>query len=236
MATAAKLIPLSPQTNLKTQQFYDALHMYIDQSKPDLLAKNQMKNLRLYWDQTSIKQDKATVPHQIHETEIDFCAFTNEICGRLTLSSEYISIILHTRCHWKTQQHDHGSRNVSFHSVTKASPLPDKSSEHDASEAQLNQDFDHKLYFRLGVSATFISLNEYNKNMNNTSVCTNSLAEHTAIAIPQKIDLKKCSMNKKLRSGMLKRMRTDPLIRKLLIDEDSTVPFEGLLLCEALIQ
>jgi hypothetical protein len=49
-----------------------------------------------------------------------------------------------------------------------------------------------------------------------------------------KTDRQEKSLNKKLRAGMIKRLRADPLVQKLLV-EDAASP-SGILVCEALIQ
>jgi hypothetical protein len=58
--------------------------------------------------------------------------------------------------------------------------------------------------------------------------CTDNQSEGEA----KKVDRKEKALNKKLWAGMIKRLRADPLVQKLLV-EDASSP---ILVCEALIQ
>lgn len=85
------------RNHFEPQQFYDAIFHYIDEAKPDPLAKNQMINLRLDWKEhipeAANDDGAACAPQEGAEIKqfIDNISESCGIFGTLTLSSEYIN-------------------------------------------------------------------------------------------------------------------------------------------------
>ncbi|KAL9182378.1 hypothetical protein ACHAXT_013030 [Thalassiosira profunda] len=61
------------------------------------------------------------------------------------------------------------------------------------------------------------------------------VADHNATIKGEKVDHKERAMKKKLRAGMIDRLRADSLVRRLLAEDDANKE-DGMPLCEALIQ
>lgn len=220
-----------PPQQLTMKHFQDALVRHIDEAKPDPLVKNQMMNLRVRWDQKpNGSQDVHVESSQKHAATDGSLASkstssTDGIFGSLTLSSEYISIAIHARCQWRIQDD-----NVTA-SIRKKEEAGAYSKLDNATLDPLNGEFENEFYFRLGVSASCVPLNEYNKSADKEA------ARNGTDEVRQKMGRKERQMSRKLRSGMIKRLGADPLIRLLLVDEDkAAATSDGKLLCEALIQ
>ena len=238
------------QHHLELKQFQDAILRYIDEAKPDPLAKNQMMNLRLEWIPDADNDGAADVCHEGRGTKTkQLMDNTSESCGifgKLSLSSEYIPIVIHVKCQWRIQQ-DYSTNNKSdcCTTTTDQSSAPPASTHTPQEQSTILQEWDDNFqnifYFRLGVEASCISLNEYNKTAKNAQTTANkgSSTLNDDDSNFQKMDRKDRSVNRKLRSGMIKRLSADPFILKLLPDkekESTNIPADGILLCEVLIQ
>jgi len=211
----------------------------MDSSKPDPLAKGQMENLQLSWEQQDDddcdgEDDEIIMPlQQQHDSSGDPLRWS--LCGTLTLSSEYISIAIHAMFKCKTNNTNAGGEDKDI--CNCASSMGQKSTNNeepnDGKDLQ-DERFENELYIKLTVTANFKSVSEP----------TNSTKEG-------KLDRKERATKRKLRTGIIKRLRSNPLIRRLLIDEEddertkkeqtktikhNTKKGEGIPLCEALIQ
>jgi hypothetical protein len=210
----------SSEHQITTQKCRDALISYVDEAKPDPLAKNQILSLSVDWKPKT--DDDANVDEiGLHNEET-----TGRICGTLTLSSEYISIMVHVRCQWKVHL-DAPDTNVST-----TCTIGDG-----GNHTSWNKCFQNELYFcmRATASCQCVSMTACNKSVESAAAAAESTGGEEN---PPKLDRKERSMSRKFRSGMIKRLRADPLIRRLLVDEDKSgaVASDGVLLCEALIQ
>ncbi|KAL7516820.1 hypothetical protein ACHAWX_001796 [Stephanocyclus meneghinianus] len=242
MAMAAAISTLDLQQQLlTTEQFCSALLRHVDESKPDPLVKNQIMNLRLNWDQRTIGANAATgvVDEILREGNFekineDSCMISSSsvICGTLHIASEYISAAIHVKCKWRVKVDDCSDDK----SCASASALDIGQNDTEFDVAIKQSSFRDELYFRLGVSVSFISPTDYNKNICQTK--TSSCTEQKEKTLSQKIEHNETATNRKLRVGMIKRLQSDPLMRRLFVDDDNSSLFadEGVLLCEALIQ
>ncbi|KAL3802778.1 hypothetical protein HJC23_007555 [Cyclotella cryptica] len=228
---------------LTTQQFWDALLRHVDESKFDPLAKNQLLNLRLQWVQNNVDSVAAAGDDILQKGNSEKVGGDNSmispaICGTLHLSSEYISIAIHAKCNWRIQ-FDEYCDDKSGESAP-AQDMGENDAESDLTARRSS--FQNEMYFRLGVSASFVSLKDYNTNIGESTTATCADAEtnnpQNETTTSQKVDRKEKSANRKLRAGMIKRLQSVPLIRRLLVDDDkdASLSADGVLLCEALIQ
>jgi hypothetical protein len=210
--------------HITTQQCSDALHRYIDEAKPDLLAKNQMLNLKVDWEP---RMDLEKI--LLHEGQT-----AGRTLGTLTLSSEYISVMINVRCQWKVRL-DAAAGNNAVSSSTNCAISEIDSGNGCENHISWNTHFDNELHFIMRVNASCIPLNAYNNSVERASAATEA-NDHEENS--QKLNRKERSTSRKLRSGMIKRLRADPFIRSLLLDEDKSgaAASDGVLLCEALIQ
>ncbi len=190
---------------LATSQFTNALSRHIDESKPDPLAKSQIESLCVNW-----KQEQQ---HQLLDCTDDCggdSSATNEtsICGTLILSSEYISVSIRVLCYWKKSNHQRSDGE----NDEKSCDARNNNSDGDVVVATTKQ-FQEELFIKLTASAT------------------ESTVRSTTSEDATKQDRKDRRGSKKLRTEMLKRLRSDHYIRQLFVD-DGALP----ILCEALIQ
>ncbi|KAL7476173.1 hypothetical protein ACHAW6_002052 [Cyclotella cf. meneghiniana] len=243
MAMAAAISTLNLQQQLlTTEQFCSALIRHVDESKPDPLVKNQIMNLRLNWEQTTQRNIGANAATgvigeilregNLEKINKDCWMMSSIICGTLHIASEYISAAIHVKCKWRIKVDEYSDDKSS--ASASAQDIGQNDTEFDVSIKRPS--FQDELYFRLGVSVSFNSLTDYNKNICQTA--TSSCTEQKEKTISQKIERNEMATNRKLRVGMIKRLQSDPLIRRLLVDDDNSSLFadEGVLLCEALIQ
>jgi hypothetical protein len=208
------------QTFLTTEQFNNALIHHIDQSKPDPLVKNQMMNLRLKWEDDEVVADDTSKESDCRKMIGRDGDNIASMSGTLTLSSEYIAIAIHATCNWRVKI-DNRNRDTSIEYTPTTQSIEDSNETPEAPKR-----FQDEFYFRLGVTASLVPIGDYNKS---TEVaCTDNQSEGEA----KKVDRKEKALNKKLWAGMIKRLRADPLVQKLLV-EDASSP---ILVCEALIQ
>eukprot|EP00579_Thalassiosira_antarctica_P028523 CAMPEP_0202020206 /NCGR_PEP_ID=MMETSP0905-20130828/43935_1 /ASSEMBLY_ACC=CAM_ASM_000554 /TAXON_ID=420261 /ORGANISM="Thalassiosira antarctica, Strain CCMP982" /LENGTH=381 /DNA_ID=CAMNT_0048581729 /DNA_START=16 /DNA_END=1161 /DNA_ORIENTATION=+ len=224
---------------LTTAQFQDALAHQMDASKPDPLAKGQMENLRLRWEQhQELNVDDGLAPTASAETEGVMAGEGGAprrwpLCGTLTLSSEFISIAIHVSCNCKTTSNEDDKSDNSASPMGQASM--DQKSSTEEEDSIPDKYFQNEFYIQLTVTANLLSTSEHDNP---------STKE-------EKLDRKERATKRKLRAGMMKRLRSDRLIQQLLIEEDTDCAKkekvqttkkhpkkigDGLPLCEALIQ
>eukprot|EP00984_Skeletonema_dohrnii_P030399 scaffold21815_cov157-Skeletonema_dohrnii-CCMP3373.AAC.2 len=122
---------------LTTSQFTDTLARHIDESKPDQLAKSQIENLGINWEQEQLDggvDDDSGVAGTT----------TSSLRGTLTLSSEYISVSIHVLCNWKktnqSGQNDEQSCDAGNHN--------------DGVDAAVAKQFQEEFFIKLTASAT----------------------------------------------------------------------------------
>lgn len=216
--------------SLTAEHFRDALDRHVDASKPDPLARGQIEGLRLGWEQQREDgdggggEDPAREGRRGPENEQDGGRPTRRsLRGTLTLSSEYVRIAIRVVCDCKIMGAAGGTRSNG--AAEEAIAVRSTEEEH----------FENEFYFRLTATASLISA-----------------GEHDASAKDEKLDRKERAAGRKLRAGMIERLRSDKSIRRLLANEpdddgegncakdkvqkigcDTT---EGVPLCEALIQ
>jgi hypothetical protein len=204
------------QQHFTSQHFRDALLHHIDESKPDQLVRSQMMNLKLLWEPSEILQQHE---HAIIKENRTGNEGTFWISGKLTLTSEYISVIIYAKCQWHISQNTGETTTTDKSVASTLNTLPEA----------WNKDFQNEFYFRLGATALLVPLTEYNKSTEKSDEESEKY---------QKIERKERSMNRKLRSNMVKRLCDDPMIRQILVEKEeaASAPVDGVLLCEALIQ
>ena len=177
---------------LTTAQFQYALAKQIDASKPDPLAKRQIEELQLSWKQCG---------GDGQDTAADGGG-KSLLRGTLTLSSEFISILIHVTCKYR--------ENCSGSEI--------EGNTDNTGEEEESKCFENVFYFQITVSAKLMPLGDHNS---------------------AEMDRKESKMKRKLHSGMVKRLQSNALIRRLLVtdEEESGDGNKNYLpLCEALIQ
>jgi len=148
---------MEDRTSLNSETFLQAISVYLDEVKPDKLAREQVEGWNLNWTEES-------------EEEADLInTLSNTIFGILSISSYYITILLRVTTQWKY-------------------------------EDQIGE-----LSFNLGVRAHFRSNSEIKRDKEEYN------------------DADKWQPDKKVRATMLKRLKQDDYIKKILINEFSTV-------------
>jgi hypothetical protein len=142
--------------------------------------------------------------------------------------------MINVRCQWKVRL-DAAAGNNAVSSSTNCAISEIDSGNGCENHISWNTHFDNELHFIMRVNASCIPLNAYNNSVERASAATEA-NDHEENS--QKLNRKERSTSRKLRSGMIKRLRADPFIRSLLLDEDKSgaAASDGVLLCEALIQ
>lgn len=190
---------------LTTARFRDALARYVEASKPDPLAKDQMESLRLSWEQEQLGDDDRAPSG-------DEAYYCRSIRGTLTLSSEFVSVAIHVVCNCKILNcHEDDKRNNCTLSMNNESL--------NTKESTQNKSFQNEFYIRLTVGAKILPIGD----------CADSSARD------EKKGRKERAARCKLQVGVAKRLHSDPLVRRLLGDENNNGSCP-LPLCEALIQ
>ena len=190
---------------LTISQFTNAISRHIDESKPDPLAKSQIESLYVNWKQQQQLQLDCV------DADCGDSSATNKtsMCGTLTLSSEYISVSIHVLCCWKKSNHQ---RSDGGEHDTKSCDARNNNSDGGDVVVATTKQFQEELFIKLTASAT-----------------ESTVQSTTSEDATKKQDRKDRKGSKKLRTEMLKRLRSDHYIRQLFVDEGAT-------LCEALIQ
>lgn len=180
--------------------FQDALARHVDSSKPDPLARGQMERLSLAWSEERAAEDED---------------------GNNDLSPSQSSCDYADQASWDLTRR--GTLTLSSEYISVAINVTWKFNGSGADDAdggegspkplpRAQRRFDNEFYLRIAVTASFVPI-----------------SEHGASIKDETLDRKERSARRKLRAGMLKRMRSDALIKPILVDE-------GSVLCEALIQ
>jgi len=239
----------NPFESLTAVRFRDALARHVDVSKPDPLARGQMEALRLDWDQESSSDADGELIRRQHSDGRGQHSNAGEeghlwqwsLRGTLTLSSEYISVAIHVTCNCKLNCGEGKGGNDSY------SPMNQRGSEKDiATNGPIpNERFKNEFYIRLTVNAKLMPAGDH---------AHSSTKEAKG---EEKSGRKERAAKRKIRAEMKKRLCSDPLIRRLLTEEDADRTNDdastekkkmlttkqkhpnngdGLPLCEALIQ
>lgn len=206
---------------ISTAQFHAAIARHIDETKPDPLAKRQLESICLRWKGNAEEEEGNQRQQQQHHHR------TSLVNGVLTLSSEYISIVIRVVCEYIIP------------STTKAcdesAPNEDRGT-NDRSEDVLKS-FDDEFYFQLTVHA---------KLKSKTSIAD----EGDDINSTMKKTKEQQHKIHKLNVGMINRLQSNVSVRRLLllpdmnrcnnnintVNKSSSNIDEGIILCEALIQ
>lgn len=212
MTTRAETAPPSTQASsplsfdyggLTTAQFQNALDRHIDVSKPDPLAKGQMENLRLSWQQSPDVVDDVSMPSAKsgHNATAKKGGNQLNICGTLTLSSEFLSVAIYVACDCKTNCDEDALRNDCSAPIKRKGCTKEKSTD----ESISNHSFQNEFYLRLTVDAKTVPIDDKANSSTNEG----------------KRNRKERALRRKLRAGMMRRLYADPLVRKLLTEEDN---------------
>ena len=237
-------------SGLTTLQFQNAIERHIYASKPDPLLKDQVEKLQVQWEhkqyggcggdgQIQHQPPDCEQPHPINDTNLGDHTGRWTVCGTLTLSSEYISVSIHVNCRFNTQNCKTNSQNSTSIQVNRS--IETSTDKQEEITPNYNN-FDNEFYIQLTVSAKLASTSEHNSST--------KMDEKTG-------DCKDRATKRKLRAGMIKRLKSDHFVKKLLIDDgdcdtskvahsekrgtdttmnDCNMTKQGLPLCEALIQ
>ncbi|KAL7550904.1 hypothetical protein ACHAWF_014112 [Thalassiosira exigua] len=209
---------------LTTATFEVALARHVDASKPDRLARGQMEGLRLSWECS--EQTRATGGKGEGEGA--------SLSGTLTLSSDVVSVAVHVRWKCTISQHrgdatcsvgDDGGRSSRTNNTTI-------NRAEDAEGCTPDTRFGSEFHICLLATARAVPLGDRRKSDEDDGA-----------------DRKERSTRRKLHAGMLKRLRSDPTVRRLLVEEGvqekgagntcsarTEKADRGLPLCEALVQ
>jgi len=197
---------------LHPSDFEAALASYLDESKPDPLARRQIENVIVQWEQSTDTSSTAADLLAASSTESSSSdassdtrgnggAETKRIDGRLTLIGEYMSVTLDANCKWTW--------------------LPSH-----CLDDSVTTNAGASLSFRLSVSsASFIPLTQYKRLQkerdkrasSNQSDGDNCVRESDANA-----DRKQQKAQAKVRSRMVDRLKKDPYVKKLLDTASAT--------------
>ena len=218
---------------ISTAQFHAAITRHIDETKPDPLAKRQLERISLSWKEDEGEGSLALRNQRQQQQQNNRTSLVN---GVLTLSSEYISIVIRAVCEFRVS-------SVSASKTTLPTTLSDDKIAPKAvgatsliqSEDVLKSSFDDEFYFQLTVHAKLKS---------------KSLETAIADENDDNLTMKK-TREHRLHLGMTNRLQSDVSIRRLLLLSDidrsdnhtannniinSSNIDEGITLCEALIQ
>ena len=202
---------------LTTAQFQNAITRYIDSAKPDALARGQIEQLNLCWEQ----HDNDVGVTSGNGGEDESLKYTWNLNGTLTVSSEYISITIRAICNCKIRA------NKKDDEVANASACDNNIPDDDVGRV-----FENEFYIRLSVTAKLLPLGgEEVKGEQKEKM---------------KMNRKERATKRKLHVGMQKRLQSDRLIRCLLLDNNNDEKHDtkqnannsgsdDILLCEALI-
>ena len=224
---------------ISTAQFHAAITRHIDETKPDPLAKRQLERISLSWKEDEGEGSLALRNQRQQQQQNNRTSLVN---GVLTLSSEYISIVIRAVCEFRVS-------SVSASKTTLPTTLSDDKIAPKAvgatsliqSEDVLKSSFDDEFYFQLTVHAKLKS-----KSLETT------IADENDDNLTMKTKREQqCKMEHRLHLGMTNRLQSDVSIRRLLLLPDidrsdnhtannncinSSNIDEGITLCEALIQ
>ena len=203
-------------TAQQQQQFQNAITRYIDSAKPDQLARGQIEQLNLCWEQ----HDNDVGVASGNGGEDESLKYTWNLNGTLTVSSEYISIAIRAIAHCKIRANKNDEEDANNASACDNN-IPDD---------DVGRVFENKFYIRLSVTAKLLPLGGEEEVKGEEKE-------------KMKMHRKERATQRKLHVGMLKRLQSDRLIRCLLLDDEkhdtkqnaNNSGSDDMLLCEALI-
>ena len=202
---------------LTTAQFQNAITRYIDSTKPDPLARGQIEQLNLCWEQHDDNDVGVIASGSNGGGEDESLTYTWKLNGTFTISSEYISIAIRAICNCKIRGDD---------DVTK-----DDEEDANKPDDDVGRVFENEFYIRLSITAKLLPMGGEEEDAEQKKKKT-------------KQDRKEHATKRKLHAGMIKRLQSDRLIRCLLLDNDgkddtkqntNNAGSDNILLCEALI-
>jgi hypothetical protein len=89
---------------LSTEEFHDAIRRYIDDNKPDPLCQKQLQGWVLHWTNvTNDCEEEEDVPNGN--------TFHHQINGTLNIQGDYMVIVLHVKCQWRSPNNKHSDDN-----------------------------------------------------------------------------------------------------------------------------
>eukprot|EP00569_Conticribra_weissflogii_P006593 CAMPEP_0171336532 /NCGR_PEP_ID=MMETSP0878-20121228/6095_1 /TAXON_ID=67004 /ORGANISM="Thalassiosira weissflogii, Strain CCMP1336" /LENGTH=235 /DNA_ID=CAMNT_0011838017 /DNA_START=166 /DNA_END=870 /DNA_ORIENTATION=+ len=215
-------------TSLTTPHFQTAIQNFLDETKPDLLTRHQIQQLHVEWEPHA----RAARNNTEDEEQPKECGFHRqeqrqqqqqhvvELDGTLRVSSEYIALFVRVSCRFLF---DTSTTAIVSTRVT-APDAEVKTHEND----QNNDDIDHpskhdnfqtyreELHVQIHAKASFLSLTEFN-NLDTRRNGDNG-NDTEPKARKQNSSRKERATRLKLRIGMMQRLRSDPFVRKLLVD------------------
>jgi hypothetical protein len=151
---------------LTTIMFDESLTEYLDETKPDPLAKKQVHGWTCNWTEDD-NDDKNTPIVADTDDNGSSCPCSHAVKGTLALHGEHITIILRAHCHW-TWENGTGS-----------------------------------LEFKLDIRARFRTKSELKRNASSDDADTTTATK----------------VDKKVRAGILKRLKQDDYVKKILTDD-----------------
>ena len=183
---------MSPIVKLHRSEFEAALASYIEDAKPDPLARRQIENIIVEWEQNSDIDGKADSSDDKAPMDASDSKLIN---GKVTMFGEYMSVDLEADCKWMWMP----SQSLNGNETINASA---------------------SLSFRLIASARSIPLTQYKrlqkgrqKRIHSSRVSDES---DTVQEKGAKADRMQQKAQAKVRSGMLDRLKRDAYIKKLL--------------------
>ena len=198
--------------DLTTDHFRQALARQIDALKPDPLARRQMETLRLDWRQAGEGTDAPRMALGPGTSlERDCGGPLRSLCGNLRLASEYLAITIRAESDCKCRASAPGDEPGEDEGGGEGDDDADGDS--DTSRHFDSRHFDNEFSMELTVAA-----------------------ECLRFIPPQEgeIDDKELKRRRNLHDGMIKRLKSDPLLRQLMSDEHHGM--KHVPLCEAWVQ
>ena len=136
---------------LTTAQFQNAITQYIDSTKPDPLARGQIEQLNLCWEQHDNDVGVIASGSNGGGESDESLTYTWKLNGTFTISSEYISIAIRAICNCKIRC-DHDANKVNEEDVNNTSACDNNKPDDDVGRGV----FENEFYIRLSVTAKLL--------------------------------------------------------------------------------
>eukprot|EP00978_Attheya_sp_CCMP212_P011063 scaffold26990_cov47-Attheya_sp.AAC.3 len=185
--------------SLDTADFQTALERYLDETKPDPMARRQAESLVLEWIPVMIpnhnnnSQEESTNPPPPERH--------HAIQGTLQMTGEYMTASIEAHCRWCDIPVQEEETNTTTKTTNVTTP-PKTILVH------------RRLHFELRVSASFVPLSKSRGKQTKKDVTAD--AEATSGVTKNK------GQAKKIRAAMIKRLTADSYIQKLLMEQSSS--------------
>lgn len=226
---------------ISTAQFHAAIARHIDETKPDSLAKRQLESICLSWKGDAEESLALRNQRQHHHR-------TSLVQGVLTLSSEYITIVIRVVCEYRIPSTTKTTTTSNTKTCDERAPNEDRGT-NDRSEETVRataliqsegvlKSFDDEFYFQLTVHAKLKPM---------TPIAAEGDDDNSTM---KKAKEQQHKIEQKVYVGMTNRLQSNVSVRRLLLLPDinrnnnsntgrsnsNRNIDEGIILCEALIQ